>query len=70
METENATTVRARYVKAEQLRHLFSPPVSLRHIRDLQARRRIPYLKLGGGVWFDPDQVFTTLKTSEVQANG
>lgn len=67
IETKNEA--KPRLVKAEKLRLAFDPPVSLRHIRDLQYRKCIPYLKIGSAVWFDVDQVLDVLhQNHEVKA--
>ena len=37
-----------KLVSAEVIRHYFDPPPSLRTIRNWQAKRVIPFLKIGG----------------------
>jgi hypothetical protein len=46
-----------KLVSAERLRHQFDPPPSIRTIRDWQAKRAIPYFRLGRRIFFDPESV-------------
>jgi hypothetical protein len=46
-----------KLVSAEVIRHYFDPPPSLRTIRNWQAKRVIPFLKIGGYEFFDPSRV-------------
>jgi excisionase family DNA binding protein len=43
---------------------------SVRHIRRLVAERRIPYLKVGHFVRFDPDEIAVWLGTQRVSVTG
>jgi excisionase family DNA binding protein len=43
---------------------------SVRHIRRLVAERRIPYLKVGHFVRFDPDEIAVWLDTQRVSVTG
>ncbi len=51
-------------VSAEQLRQYFDPAPSLRTIREWQKVRRIPYIKIGKLVYFDPEVVRKHLETN------
>lgn len=46
-----------RLVSADKLRMHFDPPPSLRTIREWQARRVIPFYRIGVRVYFDPEAV-------------
>ncbi len=46
-----------KLVSAEKLRDYFDPPPSLRTIREWQARKAVPFIKIGGKVYFDPEKV-------------
>jgi excisionase family DNA binding protein len=43
---------------------------SVRHIRRLVAERRIPYLKVGHFVRFDPDEIAVWLDTQRISVTG
>jgi hypothetical protein len=68
MKTEQP--IAARLVSARALCGLFNPPVSERHIRDLKAEGTIPFVQVGGRVFFDPDRVMQALVDHTVQAGG
>ncbi len=57
------------FVDAEGLRKMLWPDPScrpsLRWIRTLQARRAIPFLKLAGKVYFEPERVRAALRRFE-----
>jgi hypothetical protein len=51
-----------KLVSADKLRGYFNPPLSLRTIRNWQKRRHVPFIKVGGKVFFDPERVMDHLK--------
>jgi hypothetical protein len=51
-----------KLVSAEELRKCFNPPPSLRTIREWQARRAVPFIRIGGKVYFDPERVLDHLR--------
>lgn len=67
--TENQKPTDPGLVSAERLRELLWPDPasrpSLRWVRELQARRVIPFIKIGARVFFEPERVRAALRRFE-----
>lgn len=53
----NKTPNQAKLVSAEKLANLFYPKVHVRTIRRWQKERVIPFTKVGGSIYFNPEKV-------------
>jgi excisionase family DNA binding protein len=76
-ETLTGTTDERWAANVERLPHLLDVAgvaevlgVTVRHVRRLVADRRIPYLKWGHYIRFDPDDIHRWLDESRVDAAG
>ena len=62
-------SVQLNLVSAEELLPLVWPSEksrpSLRWLREQQAARKIPFIRIGRLVWFDPDQVIAALQNQK-----
>jgi hypothetical protein len=54
--------IQPRFYSAEELRHLFNPPLSLKTVRRLTASRQIPCIRVGRLVFYEPEAVVESVR--------